>query len=65
MTSSNSTRTLLHTIDGPNGSASLYEVVSPGQAQPSYEVNFGGTTNTFKSMGEAYIEAGVMSGTPT
>ena len=64
MTSGN-TRTLLHTVDGPNGSASLYEVVSPGQAQPSYEVDFGGTTTTFKSMGEAYIEAGVMSGTPT
>lgn len=64
MTSGN-TRTLLHTVEGPNGSASLYEVVSPGQAQPSYEVDFGGTTTTFKSMGEAYIEAGVMSGTPT
>lgn len=64
MTSGN-TRTLLHTVDGPNGSAALYEVVSPGQAQPSYEVDFGGTTTTFKSMGEAYIEAGVMSGTPT
>ena len=64
MTSGN-TRTLLHTIEGPNGSAALYEVVSPGQAQPSYEVDFGGTTNTFKSMGEAYIEAGVLSGTPT
>lgn len=64
MTSGN-TRTLLHTIDGPNGSAALYEVVSPGQAQPSYEVDFGGTSTTFKSMGEAYIEAGIMSGTPT
>ncbi len=64
MTSGN-TRTLLHTIEGPNGSAALYEVVSPGQAQPSYEVDFGGTSTTFKSMGEAYIEAGVMSGTPT
>lgn len=60
-----STRTLLHTVDGPNGSAALYEVVSPGQAQPSYEVEFGGTTTPFKSMGEAYIEAGFMSGTPT
>ena len=35
MTSSNSTRTLLHTIDGPNGSASLYEggQPRPGAAQ--------------------------------
>ena len=64
MTSGN-TRTLLHTVDGPNGSAALYEVVSPGQAQPSYEVDFGGTSTSFKSMGEAYIEAGVMAGTPT
>ena len=64
MTSGN-TRTLLHTVDGPNGSAALYEVVSPGQAQPSYEVDFGGAVTTFKSVGEAYIEAGVMSGTPT
>ena len=62
---SGSTRTLLHTVDGPNGSALLYEVVSPGEAQPGYEVEFGGTTSQFKSMGEAYIEAGVLSGTPT
>ena len=65
MATSNSTRTLLHTIAGPNGSAALYEVVSPGLAQPSYEVDFGGTTSTYKSMGEAYIESGIMSGTPT
>lgn len=58
-------RTLLHTIEGPKGKAALFEVISAGQAQPKYEVDFGGTTTSFSSMGEAYIEAGNLSGTPT
>ena len=58
-------RTLLHTIEGPKGKAGLFEVINAGQAQPKYEVEFGGATTSFSSMGEAYIEAGNMSGTPT
>lgn len=58
-------RTLLHTIEGPKGKAGLFEVISAGQAQPKYEVEFGGASTSFSSMGEAYIEAGNMSGTPT
>ena len=58
-------RTLLHTIEGPKGKAGLFEVISAGQAQPKYEVEFGGATTSFSSKGEAYIEAGNMSGTPT
>ena len=58
-------RTLLHTIEGPKGKAGLFEVISAGQAQPKYEVDFGGTITSFSSMGEAYIEAGNLSGTPT
>ena len=58
-------RTQLHTIEGPKGKAGLFEVISSGQAQPKYEVDFGGATTSFSSMGEAYIEAGVLSGTPT
>ena len=58
-------RALLHTIEGPKGKAGLFEVISAGQAQPKYEVEFGGATTSFSSMGEAYIEAGNMSGTPT
>ncbi len=65
MTTKDGSRTLLHTIDGPKGKAGLFEVINSGQAQPKYEVDFGGKTVTFSSMGEAYIEAGNLSGTPT
>lgn len=65
MTTKDGSRTLLHTIEGPKGKAELFEVISSGQAQPKYEVDFGGTTSMYSSMGEAYIEAGKISGTPT
>ncbi len=65
MTPKDNSRTQLHTIDGPKGKAALFEVISSGQAQPKYEVDFGGATTTFSSLGEAYIEAGNLSGTPT
>ena len=65
MSTQDNSRTLLHTVEGPKGKAELYEVISSGQSQPQYEVDFGGSTISFKSMGEAYIEAGSLSGTPT
>ena len=65
MTTKDGSRTLLHTIDGPKGKAGLFEVINSGQAQPKYEVDFGGKPTTFSNMGEAYIEAGNLSGTPT
>ena len=65
MAKKDSSRTLLHTVEGPKGQAALFEVISSAQAKPQYEVDFGGTTTSFRSMGEAYIEAGNLSGTPT
>ena len=56
MTTGNS-RTLLNTVEGPKGKAELFEVVDGGP-QPVYEVVCGGTTQSFKSMGEAYITCG-------
>ena len=57
-------RTLLTTVEGPKGTAELYESTD-GSPQPSYEVVCGGQTQTFKSMGEAYITAGELVGTKT
>ena len=57
-------RTLLNTVDGPKGKAELYEVMDGGP-QPVYEVVCGGTKQSFKSMGEAYITAGELAGTKT
>lgn len=65
MATKDGSRTLVHTVEGPKGKATLYEVISTGQAQPKYEVEFGGATSSFNNMGEAYIEAGNLSGTPT
>jgi len=59
-----SSRTLLTTVEGPKGKADLFEVVG-SDPQPSYEVISGGTTQSFKSMGEAYITAGELVGTKT
>ncbi len=61
---SGTSRTLLTTVEGPGGTAELYES-SDGGPQPSYEVDCGGQTHTFKSMGEAYITAGELVGTKT
>ncbi len=61
---SGSNRTLLTTVEGPNGTAELFEA-NDGGPQPSYEVVCGGETHTFKSMGEAYITAGELVGTKT
>ena len=63
MTTGNS-RTLLNTVEGPKGKAELFEVVDGGP-QPVYEVVCGGTTQSFKSMGEAYITCGELVGTKT
>ena len=59
-----SSRTLLTTVEGPKGKDDLFEVVDSGP-QPSYEVICGSATQSFKSMGEAYITAGELVGTKT
>ena len=61
---SGTSRTLLTTVEGPKGTAELYESTDGGP-QPTYEVVCGSETQSFKSMGEAYITAGVLVGTKT
>ena len=51
-------------VEGPNGKAEIYELWSPGKAM-EYQVKFGSTSETYKSLGEAYITAGEKTGTKT
>lgn len=61
-----STKTSITTVEGPNGKAELFEVAEDGSAVATeYAVEFKGETHTFMTMGEAYIEAGVLAGSPT
>ena len=60
--------TLVTAVEGPNGTAEVREVpeVLPGGGQRfQYSVTHKGKTETYKSMGEAYIVAGEKAGTPT
>lgn len=60
--------TLVTAVEGPNGTAEVLEVPEqlPGGGQRfQYAVRFKGQTETYKSMGEAYIVAGEKAGTPT
>ncbi len=51
-------------VEGPKGKAEIYELWSPGKAM-EYQIKFGSQTVTYKSLGEAYIEAGELTGTKT
>jgi hypothetical protein len=59
---------IVATVDGPKGTAEILEVpkiaVDGGQ-QLEYVVAFGGGSQTFRSLGEAYITAGELSGSET
>ena len=57
-------KTCIETVEGPNGSAEIYETFESNQAL-QYSVVFQGVSETFKSLGEAYIEAGLKAGRPT
>ena len=60
------TKTELTTVDGPNGKAELYEVAEDTtHVATEYVVEFKGESYKFATMGEAYIEAGSLAGTPT
>jgi hypothetical protein len=56
----NATKTVIATIEGPQGVAEVIELDEPGKAT-QYETRFQGKHETlqwiFPSMGEAYIEA--------
>jgi hypothetical protein len=49
-------------VEGPKGKAEIYEVMTDARTQV-YEVRHNGQTDTYKSLGEAYIEAGEKVGT--
>ncbi len=50
-------RNLLTTVDGPNGSAEVYEVYDDGSTMPHYEVRFKDVVRSFQAEGAASIEA--------
>ena len=55
----------LTVIDGPNGKAELFEVTDEGTSVATeYVVEFKGDSKKFLTMGEAYIEAGELAGSP-
>ena len=54
-------KTLVATLEGPLGKAEIYEVPqanADGGLQLQYEVLFNGQTETYRALGEAYLEAG-------
>ena len=51
-------------VDGPNGKAEVFEKPA-GSGSMEYEVRFGGKSETYKSLGEAYITAGERAGVKT
>ena len=51
-------------VEGPKGTAEIYEVNTDGRTT-QYEVRCADRKEVFKSLGEAYIEAGQMVGTKT
>jgi hypothetical protein len=59
---------IVATVEGPKGKAEILEVskiVGDGGQQLEYVVTFGGADQRFRSLGEAYITAGELSGTET
>jgi hypothetical protein len=60
------TKSVLTTVEGPNGKADLYEVEGgAAHLEIEYVVAFNGKEYKFATMGEAYIEAGALAGTAT
>jgi hypothetical protein len=51
-------------VEGPKGKAEIYEVFGDGR-NLEYKVKHNNRTDTYKSLGEAYIEAGELVGTKT
>ena len=64
MARSASERTRVEVVEGPNGTAEIFEDFESNQAM-QYTVLFNGQTETFMSLGEAYIEAGLKAGRRT
>ena len=58
--------TVFATVEGPKGRAEVVEVVdeAAGPLAPEYQVRFNNTSTPYKTLGEAYIEAGQAVGNP-
>ena len=55
---------LLATVDGPKGTAEIFEVTLPstGRIEVEYKVVFEGKETGFPSMGEAHVQANELVG---
>jgi hypothetical protein len=55
---------LLTSVEGPKGSADIFEIVLPttGTIEVEYKVVFEGTQASFPSMGEAHVHANKLVG---
>ncbi len=51
-------------VEGPKGKAEIFEIFGDGRSL-EYQVKHEGKTDVYKSLGEAYIEAGNLVGTKT
>ena len=51
-------------VEGPKGKAEIYEVMGDNKIT-EYQVKMADKVQSYKSLGEAYIEAGEMAGTKT
>jgi hypothetical protein len=51
-------------VEGPNGTAEIFEVMLDNRST-EYQVRFKGKTESYKSLGEAYITAGEKAGVKT
>ena len=55
----------IETIAGPNGEAEIYEIYEDNQPL-TYTVHFkGSVSEIYKTLGEAYLEAGRLAGVRT
>jgi hypothetical protein len=52
-------------IEGPKGKAEIFEHVSVAEQALEYQVKFARETRTFNNLGEAYLTAGELAGSPT
>jgi hypothetical protein len=52
-------------IEGPKGTAEIYETMSTAEHLMEYHVKFKDETQTFNNLGEAYLTAGELAGTQT
>jgi hypothetical protein len=52
-------------IEGPKGKAEIYEFLVDAAEAIEYQVKCNNETMTFNNLGEAYLTAGELAGTPT